>query len=307
MRDAESKIEWWARWLIPALLIPLFGHLLWVYSAELAHREDSNSRVIQHAVSTQHRVSQVCLRRETRGLIAQCAAEETRAGDENKRREKEVRAQEETAAWTRYLAVMAFLGLGVSSIGIWAVWRTIKQGQEANQLARDLMEIENRPILEFVGIELQAWAPDILMAVGRWTNIGRMPAYVVSTVIRRAYIEREPSAEDIAELRAANGQAEGHAARLVAIQGKHDSPPVSVQSHMLGIEDRGEQMPENLDRWMVRNRLLLIATVKYRAAIGGSREWETDQELVVLPRYAVDGKLRIDEFWVGQHKRLRMS
>jgi ABC-type multidrug transport system fused ATPase/permease subunit len=202
MKGGEGKIEWWGKRLILSLFLPLIGSFIWTYSADLAHREEAQTRAERYETAAQERITQVCPHRETRAFVAGCIEETISTRREDQRRESEVQAQEEIATWASYSALLQIIGLSVSIVGILVLLRTIRQGQEQLAHAQQTADAELRPWLQ-VEIEPGSFSvtKDFLTAsfTATITNVGRTPAQRVR-LGRALILEERDAIQRCAEL-----------------------------------------------------------------------------------------------------------
>lgn len=180
MKGEESRIEWWGKRLILALYLPLFGHFLWVLSAQLAHDHEAQDRATRYAATSPHRIAQECPGRELGAIDARCAEEAKEPSNERQRREREVRAEEQTAAWTSYAVEVALFGLLVSIGGILLLLRSLRHGQEELAHTREIDELRTRPMMAPDGYEEGTWAYGLPTFFFKWKNVGSLPAQILS-------------------------------------------------------------------------------------------------------------------------------
>jgi hypothetical protein len=94
--------------------------------------------------------------------------------------QRDLVAQEGAALWGFWIAVISFFQLAFGGIGLWALLRTLKQGQESIQASRDSTKVEQRAWIKFVVDEVRG--PESyrgfkrFLIRGVFTNIGQTPA-----------------------------------------------------------------------------------------------------------------------------------
>jgi hypothetical protein len=219
------------------------------------------------------------------------------------------KAADTSAWWTKWSVIVGF----VTMIGLlWQIAlsrKAVEDTAKANEITREVFEIENRPILAFEGIRLEPWRPDGVLIKAGWVNQGRLPALPVRTQIYRSYTVGNPTDGDIAALRAkVPAQSEGEALKIIPTGGLHLTPGAALMAGELGCQDRGEALEkEGYPRYWPEKFALIIARVEYRAAIGTSKIWETEQVIAVMPYYSGPGLIRSDDFGHGPPTALRMT
>jgi len=99
-------------------------------------------------------------------------------------------AQEAAALWAFWIAVFTLIQLGISGLGIWAILRTLKQGQlaiqtarEANQIQADAARRQSKPFLYIDRIEGK-WRDGEWCATVFVKNAGSTPAFNIRAAFR---------------------------------------------------------------------------------------------------------------------------
>lgn len=301
--------------------------LVWTISSEYAqHSLKARGHAQQYAKDTPDRVQRACAGREAAALY-ECVAKEIEATREDQRSEYDLSAQNQMADWAFWMMVATIVTALLTGWALFYIKRTLDATREAvedtseatlamkeaNKITRDIMELEHRPILEFMGFAIEPFSRQdgpfpIAMLVARWRNIGAMPALVTSTKIWRAYTLGNPTPERVAALRACPpSQSQGRGLHLIARDTVHEGPRVSFGG--LSVIPPGMH-PESIERAFLAedagNMALLIAKVTYKSAIGSSREFETEQVIGIAPLWGDTG-MRTDDFGIGPPHELNMT
>lgn len=111
---------------------------------------------------------------------ADCIAKAQNENRENERQERDLVAQETTAAWTLVMSGAAIFGVMLSIVGVWLVWATFGETKKANEIIRS----DGRPWLDFRGIEfrkLEFQPGSFFNCTPKFTiqNFGKSPAFDV--------------------------------------------------------------------------------------------------------------------------------
>ena len=323
--DTKDNFGRAARAVIVALGVFAWAWLIWNISADYTKRQTQAERYIQdYATATTEQIGRACTGLEA-ARLRECIAEQMEASRENERGERDLRAQQDMAEWAFWMFFVSAVTMGLTAVALWfvkgtldATRRAVEDTSEAtramhaaNEIARENMELENRPILQFVGFELSEWGEsrDKMLLRAQWQNIGKMPARPVGTRVFRAYVKGNPSEADIAGLvEEGPAQSDGESFVIVAVGGGHKSSPVMLESGELGVRKLAAEFVKmgEVDRYSDKCALI-IAQVDYRAAIGGSTIWQTEQVMAIFPRYDGQMRLRTDDFGIGPPMILKMS
>jgi len=100
--------------------------------------------------------------------------------------ERDLAAQEGAALWAFWIAVISFFQLGLSGFGLWAILRTLKQGRETIQAARDSVaetrrigEAQVRAYLTGISVEVGFTSKGLVVLRVHVRNSGQSPARCV--------------------------------------------------------------------------------------------------------------------------------
>lgn len=125
----------------------LVAHFIWTFSSDQTRRAITNEHSKQYAAEAQQRITQACV---DGARFAECATIIMETTREAQHAEQDLEAQQETAEWTRLMAILSAVAVLMSGFGLWALWRTLKQGQRANAISQLAIEADNRPWIEIV-------------------------------------------------------------------------------------------------------------------------------------------------------------
>lgn len=190
-------------------LAPMFL-ATWLVSAYLTeNRVQAEQTTREHASNAHANAKEECLRLDPIAIV-DCVEEHVRAVQETERAEHDLNAQREMATWALGVFVVSALTAGVTAVGVFLVYQTLKEARKttnaairsareasaatgvANQGARAAMEAnaimrhEQRPWLEITR-ELECRfkkvaGSDKFMVQCRYeiANVGKSPAFDVS-------------------------------------------------------------------------------------------------------------------------------
>lgn len=105
--------------------------------------EQRHSQPHRHAIAAKEQAEADCTGRGGNDLF-QCVYERIEKGEETARTEQDLTAQQRAAWAAMAAALFAFLSFPVGAVGLWALWRTFKQGEAALAQARNAVATENR-------------------------------------------------------------------------------------------------------------------------------------------------------------------
>ncbi len=83
-----------------------------------------------------------------------CFAKQNEANRKNERDERDLVAQEVTAAWTRVTAFAAIVGVVASIFGLGLIWAAYQATQDTNRITRDL---GRKQLRAYLTIDLQGF------------------------------------------------------------------------------------------------------------------------------------------------------
>ena len=154
------------------------------------HRAEAQNYAAEYPHDTQKRLNECPV--DTTVAFVECAEEIISSSREEQRSEHDLNAQRDMAKWAWWLLAVSVATLVVSSVGLWALLRTIKQGEDGLKRAHDANLIAQQSHRAWIKIH----APDkmsmhIHSAKGRlyyWTdlrvsceNFGEAPAIALLT------------------------------------------------------------------------------------------------------------------------------
>ena len=123
------------------VLAGLASWISWDISAEQAEiRVRGEQSANQHIEYAQDRIRQTCLDRDLAAL-SECIAKEIVSAQDHSRAERDLYAQQAMALWAKIMAVVTFLGLGLTSLGIYLVWGTLDQTKAATKAAVEAVNV----------------------------------------------------------------------------------------------------------------------------------------------------------------------
>lgn len=120
---------------------------------------------------------------------AKCAREIADANRENQRKEYDLEAQRTTAIWTGFMGAAALVGMAFSIIGVGLIFVTFQATRQANNISRQLLENETRPLAIFEGFVVQR-SDAAFSFHGVFRNGGNGPMRVIAIKIRQNRIPR---------------------------------------------------------------------------------------------------------------------
>ena len=112
--------------------------------AQLKSQRDSDTRTQHYADETYNPKRESCFALINEGK-ANCLAEASEGQRENERKDRDLVAQETSAAWASVMGLGAFFGVFISIAGIFLVWIAYQQSRTTNDIARSA----DRPWLDF--------------------------------------------------------------------------------------------------------------------------------------------------------------
>ena len=121
-----------------------------------------------------------------------CFAKQNEANRKNERDERDLVAQEVTAAWTRVTAFAAIVGVVASIFGLGLIWAAYQATQDTNRITRDL---GRKQLRAYLTIDLKAFSigeygvPNFDIRV---RNLGATPASSVVLKVRVLYRDVSP-------------------------------------------------------------------------------------------------------------------
>ncbi|MCA0433043.1 MAG: hypothetical protein LCH46_07235 [Proteobacteria bacterium] len=153
--------------------------IYWGYNNNQYDRDEAIRQTkgyISHVLDPGRRV---CLDKAP-DVQAECFINLSRTTREAARQEQDLVAQRVTAIWTFIIGAATILSLLSSAFGVFLVWKTFSASKEANQIARQQLEIDSRPwmIIDDVQIHrrISGISPTTPIAQIRCRNIGKLPA-----------------------------------------------------------------------------------------------------------------------------------
>lgn len=124
-----------------------------------------------------------------------CALPIVRQARESARAEAELAAQQQSAAWTQLMAIVAVVGAALSFLGVFLVWTTFDETRRSNAIAREALDGQLRPWIDFqVDLGHVAYVSGSLKAsiAIQFRHHGAAPALFVS-YIADLFVEDMPS------------------------------------------------------------------------------------------------------------------
>lgn len=115
--------------------------LIWDTSSEqtkISMSRDQSAR--QHIEYAQDRVRRACRDRDFSALL-ECVTDEVVAANDHGRAESDLDAQQAMALWARLMTLASLVGLGVTAVGVYLVYGTLKQTSIATQAAQDAVAV----------------------------------------------------------------------------------------------------------------------------------------------------------------------
>lgn len=112
--------------------------------AQLQSQRDSDRRSGHYTKSTYYPAYNACLSKSG-AEKTNCIAEAHEAYRVNQRDERDLVAQETTAAWTLVMSTAAIFGIILSVVGVALVWGTFRETRRTNEIAR----LDGRPWVDF--------------------------------------------------------------------------------------------------------------------------------------------------------------
>lgn len=147
--DGSNRTRYLAA-LVAALFVSgiTFGLLAYTYqlgntSGYQTAEKDGYSQ--NGATTTKQAVAQCRLKPEP--TLEECIAVQIIAGRDDHRSEQDLDAQRDMARWARLLLVVSLAQIPLGIAGLFALIYTIRQGREANDIARDSIKKQIRPYL----------------------------------------------------------------------------------------------------------------------------------------------------------------
>lgn len=203
------------------------------------------------------------------------------------------KAGEDGAFWAKW-------GFWATCAGIIGLIATILQGRaglsrarEANDISRQGMIAQTRPILVFDGWDIEPMAGAIPAVLLRpiWKNVGQTPALAVQSTIRRSYLRGNARDEDIAALLAAKGRSFENR-EIIATNERAFGTAIRI-----GANDVLPATPDQFGRRLQRI-VLAVASVNYFSAIDQrASPWETTEIDSFAPTLGTDGGFMPLEMW----------
>ena len=153
-RDGDSPLRL-KRWLISAamfaaVMVGYGGVQQGVYYYEAARHAAGYARNANDKIAAECRMPTA---------PANCERAIDGAAREDQRDEYDLYSQKAMALWTAIMGAMAVIGVSLSGVGIYLIWRTwaetrraAEAGFQANEISRQGLEMANRPWLD-IGIE----------------------------------------------------------------------------------------------------------------------------------------------------------
>lgn len=124
-----------------------------------------------------------------------CALPIVRQGRKSARAEAELAAQQQSAAWTQLMAIVAVVGTALSFLGVFLVWTTFDETRRSNAIAREALDGQLRPWIDFeVDLGHVAYVSGSIKAsiAIRFRHHGAAPALYLS-YIADLFVEDMPS------------------------------------------------------------------------------------------------------------------
>lgn len=184
-----SQNNWNVRFALTASILAVFIVVagLWTMNLSLGHskglyRAEAQNYSQQYPADTDDRIAR-CPPVPTDRLKA-CVEEAIADSHDAQRGEHDLNAQREMADWAFWLLIISIFTTSISAFGLWALLKTIWQGREANEIAREAMARQSRA---WIGLEitkinyLKAGHSTFTLSFEiRMKNIGNSPAKYLS-------------------------------------------------------------------------------------------------------------------------------
>ena len=110
--------------------------------SEGTHRAEAENYAAQYPADTDKRVEHCFAGAEA--SVRPCIEEAIATSHEAQRNERDLNAQRDMAKWAKWLLIVTIVTLFISVAGLLALLRTIRQGHEANEIAKDAIAQGNR-------------------------------------------------------------------------------------------------------------------------------------------------------------------
>lgn len=151
--------------VLAALASPLIYEMA-VSHTERQARAEHNAE--NYAQSAEERIEAVCLILTTPAEIAECAAKETKAAEENRRDEYDLSAQQDMGDWAFWMIWVSVSSVAITSVGVIFVWMAISND-------RELGRAQVRAYLDVTDVKISL-SPKSISIQPRIHNSGQTPA-----------------------------------------------------------------------------------------------------------------------------------
>ena len=145
-----------------------------------SYERSANDKARDYARRADINSERRCLRIAAPEAKQNCIREEAQAAREGQHDEYDLQAQLVTSAWTRAMGIAAIVGMTFGIVGVGLVFITFREARHGNDIARDALEGQLRPWIEFrvskAGtLEIVDDRLELVLAV-TFKNIGTSPA-----------------------------------------------------------------------------------------------------------------------------------
>lgn len=162
----------------------LVGGLSYLNGREAERRYQSP----HHNAESAKTIAQRACAKDNTSDVVDCVYEHIEAGEEAAHSEQDLSAQQRAATSALVSTVIALVTLFISSVGLWALIKTLSQGQQTLERAREANELtkhQNRPFLILTDIVLEYDYDSAHLAVNyEVTNIGNSLAIMEHCVVQ---------------------------------------------------------------------------------------------------------------------------
>lgn len=164
------------RWLAPAIifaiaLLGIGGVQHWIYY------DDAHSRAAAHSRDADYHIATEC---RMINAAPECAREIEQARRENQRSEYDLYSQKAMALWTAIMGAMAVIGIALSGVGVYLIWRTwdaTRKAADNSQKTYDAYVAIERARITTAIEEARTIGSDILCDIAV-SNIGKSSCVV---------------------------------------------------------------------------------------------------------------------------------
>jgi len=120
-------------WLKHSILGALFFAILLIVSAGTLHclnYQEAHHNAASYAADAKNDIRAECLTAKGK-VSSDCARNKNNAAREEQRKEYDLYAQKIMAIWTTVMGGMAIIGVSLSGVGVYLIWETFRQTQDA--------------------------------------------------------------------------------------------------------------------------------------------------------------------------------